>query len=255
MNDNASPINSSSWQGDERQRYARQFLLPEIGEAGQLKLRGAHVTVVGAGALGSAALYYLAAAGVGRLRVVDGDTIDASNLQRQILHTTAEIGRLKVESAREKLLALNPHVEVEVIPEMMTAANSQKVLTGTDFLVDATDNYDAKFMINDACVAAGVPFCHGSIARFQGQATTWVKGAPCYRCLFPEPPAPTPFQGPFGAVPGVIGSIQAAEAIKFITGIGQPLTGRLLVIDLLAMTFVTIPFGRDPQCPCCSKAQ
>lgn len=238
------------WQGDELQRYRRQLLLPEIGEAGQARLRESHVLVAGAGALGSAAAYYLAAAGVGRLTIVDGDRVDVSNLQRQILHTTADIGRLKVESAREKLLALNPHIEVLAVAEMLGEDNGAQLLDDVDFVVDATDNYEAKFLINDICVAAGVSFSHGAISRFHGQLTTWVVGAPCYRCLFPEPPQPEPFAGPFGAVPGVVGSIQAAEALKYLTGVGELLTGRLLTVDLLTMSFSTLTFSQESACKC-----
>lgn len=239
------------WSGDELQRYKRQLLLPEIGERGQARLRTAHLLVIGAGALGSAAAYYLAAAGIGRLTIVDGDRVDSSNLQRQILHTTADVGRLKVESARKRLSALNPHVSISVVAEMFGRANAASLLQDVDFVVDATDNYEAKFLINDICVAAAIPFCHGSISRFSGQVTTWIVGAPCYRCLFTSPPPKEPFAGPFGAVPGVIGSIQAAEAIKFVTGIGELLTGRLLTIDLLTMQFSTFPFCRDRGCKCC----
>lgn len=241
----------TEWCGDELQRYQRQLLLPEIGEHGQSLLRSSHLLVIGAGALGSAAAYYLTAAGIGRLTIVDGDRVDHTNLQRQILHTTDDVGRLKVESARDKLSALNPHVSIETVAEMFDIDNAAPLLNGVDFVIDATDNYEAKFLINDLCVAAETPFSHGAISRFCGQATTWVKGAPCYRCLFPAPPAKEPFAGPFGAVPGVIGSIQAAEAIKFVTGVGELLTGRLLTIDLLAMRFDTISFMRDRACKCC----
>jgi len=243
--------NLTEWSGDELLRYRRQLLLPEIGEAGQARLKAAHVMVVGAGALGSSSAYYLAAAGVGRLTVVDGDRVDASNLQRQIIHATVDIGRLKVESARDKLSALNPHVSIGTVAEMFDGGNAQSLLQGVDFVVDATDNYESKFLINDMCVAAGIPFTHGSISRYSGQVMTWVKGAPCYRCLFPEPPAAEPPAGPFGVIPGVVGSVQAAEAIKYVAGIGKLLTGRLLTVDLLTMSFVTFTFSRDKACVCC----
>lgn len=244
---------NAEWNGDESQRYQRQMQLPEIGERGQLRLRSSHLLIIGAGALGSAAAYYLTAAGVGRLTIVDGDRVDYSNLQRQILHSTADVGRLKVESARDKLTALNPNIAIETVAEMFDRDNAAALLRDTDFAIDATDNHEAKFLINDICVADGTPFSIGAISRFSGQATTWVKGAPCYRCLFPDPPAKEPFAGPFGAVPGVVGSIQAAEAIKFVTGVGQLLTGRLLTIDLLTMQFATIPFRHDRSCKCCSR--
>lgn len=242
---------TTEWSDDELQRYQRQLLLPEIGERGQSLLRSAHLLVIGAGALGSAAAYYLTAAGIGRLTIVDGDRVDYSNLQRQILHSTADVGRLKVESARDKLTALNPNVTIETVAEMFDRDNAAPLLRDVDFVIDATDNYEAKFLINDICVAAGIPFSHGAISRFCGQATTWVKGSPCYRCLFPAPPAKEPFAGPFGAVPGVVGSIQAAEAIKFVTGVGELLTGRLLTIDLLTMRFATITYPHDRACKCC----
>lgn len=243
----------AEWNGDELQRYQRQMQLPEIGERGQSRLRAARLLVIGAGALGSAAAYYLTAAGVGRLTIVDGDRVDYSNLQRQILHSTADVGRLKVESARDKLTALNPNVAIKTVAEMFDRDNAMPLLRDTDFVIDATDNHEAKFLINDICVAAGVPFSIGAISRFSGQATTWIKGAPCYRCLFPDPPAKEPFAGPFGAVPGVVGSIQAAEAIKFVAGVGELLTGRLLTIDLLTMRFATFTFCRDRSCKCCSR--
>lgn len=238
---------------EERCRYHRQMLLPEIGEEGQLRLRQASVAVIGAGALGSAAAFYLAAAGVGRLVVVDGDVVDLSNLQRQVIHSTPDVGRPKVESASEKLRALNPGVTVETMGEMLTPGNFAAVTRGVDFLIDATDNYESKFIINDLCVAASLPFSHGAIRRFGGQLTTWTPGAPCYRCLFREPPASEPHAGPFGALPGVVGSIQATEAIKHITGIGELLTGRLLTVDLLSMSFHRLDFARDGSCPCCGQ--
>ncbi len=246
------------WNGDERERYARQFLLPEIGEAGQERLRNAHVVVIGAGALGSAALYYLAAAGIGKLTIVDGDTVATSNLQRQILHNTNDVGTLKVESAVDSLSKLNPHVMIIAVPEMFSPENADSILAEADFVIDATDNFPARYLINDECVAHKVPFCHGSISRYNGMVTTINpndEGNACYRCLFPEQPEDEEIAGPFGAVAGVVGSLQAAEAIKHITGTGEPLTGKLLIIDLLSMSFTALPYSKNPICGICGRKQ
>jgi molybdopterin-synthase adenylyltransferase len=240
---------------DQKQRYARHLALPEIGAAGQERLLAGRVLVVGAGGLGSPAAFYLAAAGVGTLGLMDGDVVELSNLQRQILHTTGRLGRRKVDSAAETLRALDPQITVQLYPERLTVANAPAVLAHYDFVIDATDNFASKFMIADVCHGAGKPYSHGGILKFLGQTMTVHPGqTACYRCLFDGPPpevtgaAP---QGPLGAVPGVIGTIQATEAIKHLLGLGQPLTNCLLVYDALTMTFRRIPAPRNPRCRLC----
>jgi molybdopterin/thiamine biosynthesis adenylyltransferase len=248
-----------SLRDDERERYARHLVIPDIGEGGQERLRSGSVLVVGAGGLGSPALFYLAAAGVGRLGVVDGDAVDLSNLQRQILHTTRDLGRAKTESAAEKLRALNPHVNVEVHQTRFAAANARQLVRDYDVVIDAVDNFDSRFLLNDACVLERAVLAEGAILRFTGLALTIKGGATaCYRCLFPHPPrpgeAPTPAEaGVFGPVPGVIGAVQAAEAIKVIAGFGRPLYDRLLQVDLADMSFAEIEIARDPACPVCGE--
>jgi molybdopterin/thiamine biosynthesis adenylyltransferase len=240
----------------QQQRYARHLTLPEIGAAGQEKLLAARVLLVGAGGLGSPAGFYLAAAGLGTLGIMDGDMLEASNLQRQIAHTTADLGRPKVVSAQRTFEALNPDCRVQVMAERLTAGNSARVLADFDFVVDATDNFDSKFLIADACHAAGKPYSHAGIREFFGQTiTVRPDQTTCYRCLFDAPPdVPTgPLRGPVGAVPGVIGSIQAMEAIKFITGCGELLTNRLLTFDALKMQFRVVSVRRNPHCRLCGK--
>ena len=241
----------------QQQRYARHLALPEIGAAGQKRLLAARVLLVGVGGLGSPAGLYLAAAGVGTLGVMDGDVLEASNLQRQIAHTTADLGRPKVDSAQRTFEALNPDCRVWKISERLTAANAPRFLADFDFVVDATDNFDSKFLIADACHAANKPYAHAGIREFFGQTMTVIPGqTACYRCLFeqpPETPADTP-RGPVGAVPGVIGSIQALEVIKFITGCGELLTDRLLTFDALKMQFRVVSVRRNPRCWLCRKA-
>ena len=240
----------------QQQRYARHLTLPEIGAAGQEKLLAARVLLVGVGGLGSPVGFYLAAAGVGTLGVMDGDVVEASNLQRQITHTTAALGQPKVESARRAFQALNPDCRVVASAEWLTATNAPGLLASYDFVVDATDNFESKFLIADACHAAGKPYSHAGILAFFGQTMTVLPGASaCYRCLFDAPPEfpPGPPRGPIGAVPGVIGSIQALEAIKFITGCGELLTNRLLTFDALTMQFRVVSVRRNPHCRLCGK--
>lgn len=241
---------------DEIQRYSRHILLKEIGVEGQERIRQGRVLVVGAGGLGSPVLMYLAAAGVGTIGVVDGDVVDASNLQRQIMHFTADIGRLKVESAQEKAKEINPNVKVERHDAFLHADNAADIINRYDFVVDATDNFACKFLINDACVMAGKAFSHAGVLRFEGQTFTHVPGAACYRCLFKEPPpadaVPTCAQaGVLGAVVGVLGAIQATEVLKYLTGTGQLLTNRLLTFNALTMDFRTVNIRRDNNCAVC----
>ena len=238
-----------------RQRYTRQLALPEIGEAGQAKLAAAHVLLVGVGGLGSPAGFYLAAAGIGTLGLADGDRLDVSNLQRQIAHTTTDIGQLKVESAARTFQALNPDVRVRLHPERLSPTNAGALLRDYDFVVDATDNFDSKYLIAVVCHTAGKPYSHAGVLRFFGQTLTVLPGqTACYRCVFPDPPPPpTAPVGPLGVVPGVLGTIQAAEAIKFVVGAGKLLTNRLLTFDALTMQFREIAVRRNAACPLCGK--
>jgi adenylyltransferase/sulfurtransferase len=233
------------------------MLLPEIGPAGQRKIAAGRVLIVGTGGLGSPAACYLAAAGVGRLGIIDGDTVDLSNLGRQIIHHTPDVGRLKVESAKEKLDRLNPDIEVVAHDGRLTSANALELFAGYDVIVDATDNFTTRYLINDACVLTKRPFVHGSVLRFEGQASTFIPGAgPCYRCLYPSPPAPGTVPscqeaGVLGPVPGIIGTIQALETLKLLTGAGQTLAGRLLLFDGLSMRFDEVRLRSDLGCAVC----
>lgn len=240
-------------------RYSRNILLEEIGVAGQQRLAQAKVLVVGVGGLGSPAAFYLAAAGVGTLGLADADTVDLSNLQRQILHATADVGRRKVISAAEKLAALNPDVVIRPHPVYLTADNILPILADYDFVLDCTDGFPAKFLINDACVLAGKPFSHGGVLKFVGQTmTVRPHQSACYRCVFTEPPpAASVFvcaqTGILGAVAGMLGTIQAAEALKILAGVGAPLTDALLSFDALTMAFRKVPLHRNPDCPVCGE--
>ena len=239
----------------QRQRYARHLALPEIGEAGQEKLLAGRVLVIGLGGLGSPAAFYLAAAGAGTLGLADADVVEPSNLQRQILHATPDIGRPKTESAAEKIRDLNPEVRVKLYSERFARDNAPALLRDVDFVVDATDNFASKYFIAEACHTAGRAYSHAGIQGFTGQTMTVLPGrTACYRCVFegPTPPDPATPRGPLGTVPGVIGTIQAAEAIKYLLGIGELLVNRLLVYDALAATFREIPVQRNPACPLCS---
>ncbi|MDR1039815.1 MAG: HesA/MoeB/ThiF family protein [Deltaproteobacteria bacterium] len=243
----------------ELERYSRNIILKEIGAGGQKRLKAGSVLVVGAGGLGSPAALYLAAAGVGVLGVADGDAVDLSNLQRQIAHSAADVGRPKALSAKEAISALNPEIEVRAFEGRLTAANVMEAIAGYDFVLDGTDNFAAKFLINDACVIASKPFSHAGIIRWRGQLMTWVPGkGPCYRCVFKAPPPPSAVPtcreaGVVGALAGVIGCLQAMEAIKFLTGAGELLTGRLLTYDALANDFRKVSLPPRPSCPVCGE--
>ena len=244
---------------EQRNRYQRHLLLPEIGPSGQQKLLDSKVLVLGAGGLGSPASIYLAAAGVGTIGILDMDVVDRSNLQRQILHNSDRIGERKVESARKTLTALNPDVNVVTHDVRLGADNVVEIMSGYDLVVDATDNFPSRYLVNDASLLTRTPVVHGSIFRFEGQATVFQPYmGPCYRCLFPEPPPPEfapscSEAGVLGVLPGIIGSIQAVEAIKLLVGIGEPLVGRLLAYDALAEEFRSFSFRRDPACPACGE--
>ena len=242
---------------DEYLRYSRHLILPEIGISGQRSLRRARVLLVGAGGLGSPAALYLAAAGVGTLGLVDFDTVDLSNLQRQVLHGTSDVGRSKLDSARDRLRDINPHVHVEGFPVRLSADNAREIAEGFDVIVDGTDNFATRYLVNDLCVLLGVPNVYGSIFRFDGQASVFATiDGPCYRCLYREPPpaglVPACAEGGvLGVLPGLVGTIQATEAIKLITGAGTPLIGRLLLLDALHWRQRTVRVRRDPDCPAC----
>ena len=244
----------------KRARYSRHVLIPEVGEAGQLKLLDSRILLVGAGGLGSPAALYLAAAGVGTIGLIDADVVDASNLQRQVLHSTTAIGEPKVDSARRALEALNPDVTVRTFQERLTSENVDKILSESwDVIVDGADNFPTRYLVNDASVWHGIPVVHGSIFRFEGQVTVFRPGdGPCYRCLFPQPPPPELAPscaegGVLGVLPGVIGSLQASEALKLALGIGDPLVGRLLLFDALAAEFNEVQIRKDPNCPVCGE--
>ncbi|MFL6042881.1 MAG: molybdopterin-synthase adenylyltransferase MoeB [Gaiellales bacterium] len=244
---------------EQFERYSRHVLIPEVGEEGQLKLLDSKVLLIGAGGLGSPAALYLAAAGVGTLGIIDGDIVDRSNLQRQILHTEDRIGTPKVDSAEEAMKAINPDVNIVKYTERLDSSNVLDVITGYDVIVDGTDNFPTRYLLNDASLVAGIPVVHGSIYQFEGSATVYKPfEGPCYRCQYPEPPPPELAPscaegGVLGVLPGVIGTLQATEAIKLLLGIGEPLIGRQLRYDALAMEFFELKMRRDPHCPVCSK--
>ncbi|MDR2046821.1 MAG: HesA/MoeB/ThiF family protein [Clostridiales bacterium] len=237
------------------ERYSRNILLKEVGVAGQLKLSKGRVLIIGAGGLGSAAAMYLAAAGVGVIGIADGDAVELSNLQRQIIHSADVIGKPKAESARETLKALNPEIRIAAINAVIGTENAAEIIKEYDFVIDGTDNFPAKYLINDVCVAAGKPFSHAGVIQFSGQTMTYVPGSPCFRCVFPEPPKDGAVPncreaGVLGVVPGIIGAVQAAEAIKYLLKIGSLLTGRLLIFDALNMSFRKAPVPRSGACVC-----
>jgi molybdopterin/thiamine biosynthesis adenylyltransferase/rhodanese-related sulfurtransferase len=242
---------------DQKSRYARHVRLPEVGEAGQLKLLASRALIVGAGGLGSPAALYLAAVGVGTIGVVDDDVVDASNLQRQVLHNIDRLGMAKVDSARETLGALNPDIKVETHRDRLMAANAERIVSGYDIVIDGGDNFPTRYLVNDVSLNTGVPVVHGSIFRFEGQVSVFDPwNGPCYRCLHREPPPPDlapscAEAGVLGVIPGVIGSIQAMEAVKVLLGVGETLVGRLLVYDALEQGFASLAVSRDPGCPAC----
>jgi len=244
---------------DEVRRYSRHLIIPDVGMKGQKRLKNAKVLCVGAGGLGSPALLYLAAAGVGTLGVIDFDVVDESNLQRQIIHGQSDVGRPKALSARDSIKEVNPYVNVVVHAEALTNDNVMEIFAGYDLIVDGTDNFATRYMVNDACVLLGKPYVWGSIYRFDGQASVfWAEYGPCYRCLYPEPPPPGMVPscaegGVLGVLCASIGSIQVNEAIKLLTGIGEPLVGRLMIYDALEMTYRNLNIKKDPDCPICGK--
>jgi sulfur-carrier protein adenylyltransferase/sulfurtransferase len=244
---------------DEVRRYSRHLIIPEVGMTGQKRLKNAKVLCVGAGGLGSPSLLYLAAAGVGTLGVIDFDVVDESNLQRQIIHGQSDIGRLKAESARDSVAEINPYVHVQVHTDPLTTDNVMEIFSGYDLIVDGTDNFATRYMVNDACVLLGKPYVWGSIFRFDGQASVfWAEYGPCYRCLYPDPPPPGMVPscaegGVLGVLCGSIGSIQVTEAIKLLTGVGESLAGRLMIYDALEMSYRTVRVRKDPECAICGK--
>jgi len=244
---------------EELVRFSRHLTLDEVGVAGQERLKAGRVLCVGAGGLGSPAALYLAAAGVGTIGLVDFDVVDVTNLQRQVLYTTPDIGRPKLEAAAERLRAMNPHVQIEPHAVTLGASNALALISGYDVILDGTDNFTARYLVNDACVIAGRPNAYGSIFRFEGQASVFAaKDGPCYRCLHPEPPPPglvpnCAEAGVLGVLPGIIGTIQATEAIKLLLGIGEPLIGRFVIYDALRMRFRELKLRKDPECAVCGE--
>ena len=246
---------------DELRRYGRHLVLDEVGTTGQRQLKHARILLVGAGGLGSPAALYLAAAGIGTLGVVDFDAVDITNLQRQVIHGTKDIGRAKLDSASDRIRDINPHVHVERFDTALKSSNALEIARSFDVIVDGTDNFPTRYLVNDTCVILGKPNAFGSVLRFEGQASVFATSeGPCYRCLFREPPPPglvpsCAEAGVLGVLPGVIGTIQATETVKLILGTGEPLIGRLLLIDALTMQFRSIQVRRDPQCPACGTRE
>mgnify|MGYP001465440324 CR=1 FL=1 len=244
---------------EEVQRYSRHLIMPEVGMTGQKKLKAASVLLIGAGGLGSPLAMYLAAAGIGRIGLVDYDVVDYTNLQRQIIHGTKDVGRPKLESAKARILDINPHVQVDTYQVPLTSANALEIFAPYDVIIDGTDNFPTRYLTNDACVLLGKPNVYGSIFRFEGQLSVfYAKEGPCYRCLFPEPPPPGLVPscaegGVLGILPGTVGAMQATEAIKLILGIGESMIGRLLLYDALNMEFTEVKLRKNPNCPVCSE--
>lgn len=255
----ADRASNMTFSQNEIQRYSRHLIMPEVGMTGQKKLKSASILLIGAGGLGSPLGLYLAAAGIGRLGLVDFDVVDHSNLQRQVLHTTADVGRSKLQSAAEHLQAINPEVELDLYETHISSANAMELMGPYDIVIDGTDNFPTRYLVNDACVLLGKPNVYGSIFRFDGQASVFhPPHGPCYRCLFPEPPPPGMVPscaegGVLGILPGTIGIIQATEAVKLILGTGKSLIGRLMVYDALDMTFREMKIRRNPECPLCGE--
>jgi len=253
------PVTLPELSNDEVARYSRHLILPEVGMEGQQKLKAARVLCVGTGGLGSPLALYLAAAGIGTLGLVDFDVVDSSNLQRQIIHSTKDVGRPKIQSATEKLTALNPFLNVVQHETMLTSKNALEIISQYDIVADGTDNFPTRYLVNDACVLTGKPNAYGSIFRFEGQASVFAtEEGPCYRCLYPEPPPPGLVPscaegGVLGILPGLVGVIQATEVIKLILGKGEPLIGRLLLVDALGMKFRELKLRKNPECPLCGK--
>jgi molybdopterin/thiamine biosynthesis adenylyltransferase/rhodanese-related sulfurtransferase len=245
---------------EELQRYHRHLIMPEVGPEGQAKLKKARVLCIGAGGLGSPASLYLAAAGVGTIGLVDFDVVDQSNLQRQVIYTTEDVGKPKLQSAKKRLLALNPNISIELFEERLTSQNALALFSKFDVVLDGTDNFPTRYLVNDACVLTGKPNAYGSIFRFEGQLSVFgAKDGPCYRCLYPEPPPPGLVPscaegGVLGVLPGVVGTMQAIETIKLILGIGRPLAGRLLLFDALDASWRTLKLKKNPACPVCGDS-
>jgi adenylyltransferase/sulfurtransferase len=256
MSVNAS-VSEVHLSNEEILRYSRHLILPEVGMEGQQRLKAARVLCIGAGGLGSPVLLYLAAAGVGTLGLVDFDVVDFTNLQRQVIHTTADVGRKKLDSAAETIAAINPNVRLERFETRLTSANALDILKGFDLVVDGTDNFPTRYLVNDACVLSGIPNVYASVFRFEGQASIFAtREGPCYRCIYPEPPAPGLVPscaegGVLGILPGLLGVIQATEAIKWILGVGESLVGRLLLVDSLGMRYREMRLRKNPKCPVC----
>jgi adenylyltransferase/sulfurtransferase len=254
-----APEQAATLSKEEILRYSRHLIMPEVGMEGQQKLKAARVLCIGTGGLGSPLALYLAAAGVGTLGLVDFDVVDFTNLQRQVIHFTSDVGRRKLESARDKIAAINPYVNVKTFETRLTSENALKIFADFDIIVDGTDNFPTRFLVNDACVFTGKPNVYGSIFRFEGQASVFAtKEGPCYRCLYPEPPPPGLVPscaegGVLGILPGLVGLIQATEAIKLILGSGEPLIGRLLLVDALGMRFRELKLKKNPDCVVCGK--
>jgi molybdopterin/thiamine biosynthesis adenylyltransferase/rhodanese-related sulfurtransferase len=252
-----APQELPSLNNEEVLRYSRHLIMPEVGMEGQQKLKAARVLCIGTGGLGSPLALYLSAAGVGTIGLVDFDVVDFTNLQRQVIHFTSDVGRPKLESAKEKIAAINPFVDVKTFETRLTSQNALEIFSGFDIIVDGTDNFPTRFLVNDACVFSGKPNVYGSIFRFEGQASVFAaKDGPCYRCLYPEPPPPGLVPscaegGVLGILPGLVGLIQATEAIKLILGSGEPLIGRLLLVDALGMKFRELKLRKNPDCAVC----
>ena len=251
------PSTAGSFTPEERLRYGRHLVLPQFGEAGQQKLKAASVLLVGAGGLGSPLALYLAAAGVGRLGLVDFDVVDASNLQRQVLYGSADVGRPKLEAAADRLRDLNPHITLDLHPARLSRTNALDLIRDYDLVADGTDNFPTRYLVNDACVLTQTPNVYGSIYRFEGQVSVFAApDGPCYRCLYEQPPPPELVPscaegGVLGVLPGLVGSLQATEAIKYLAGLGEPLIGRLMMVDTLSMQFREIRLRKNPDCPVC----